>query len=285
MVKIFRATAMLVLLASIAVAQAPAVPAVPTDHYGPPSCGANVHTADPKAVERAHEEQRTGAADSHSQPSSEPMENFGIVREKLAAYADCTGTNGCYWAELDAQYKRAEEKLAAAVAQRKAGEKLALVMDIDETTLSSYCEMKREDFGYVSPIFNAWVVSPEAAVAIPGALRLFNAARAANVAVFFITGRPGIPDYASKEPTVANQTDATTRNLQAAGFHDWTGLQLRNGSENTMSTIEYKSEERRRIVFKGYRIAMSVGDQWSDLLGDPKAEVSIKLPNPFYFLP
>jgi hypothetical protein len=30
---------------------------------------------------------------------------------------------------------------------------------------------------------------------------------------------------------------------------------------------------------------MSVGDQWSDLLGDPQAEVNVKLPNPFYFLP
>jgi predicted secreted acid phosphatase len=226
-----------------------------------------------------------GASDPHALPSSEPMENFGIVREKLAAYGDCTGTNGCYWAELDAQYKRAEEKLAGLVAAKKVGEKLALVMDIDETTLSSYCEMKREDFGYIREISNAWVVSPDAAVAIPGALRLFNEARAANVAVFFITGRPGVPDYASKEPAVPNQTDATARNLQAAGFHDWTGLMLRNGSENGMPTIEYKSEDRRRIVFKGYRIAMSVGDQWSDLLGDPKAEVGIKLPNPFYFLP
>ena len=52
-----------------------------------------------------------------------------------------------------------------------------------------------------------------------------------------------------------------------------------------MHTIDYKSEERRRIVYQGYRIVLSVGDQWSDLLGEPKAEVSIKLPNPFYFLP
>jgi predicted secreted acid phosphatase len=52
-----------------------------------------------------------------------------------------------------------------------------------------------------------------------------------------------------------------------------------------MPTIEYKSAERRKIVEKGYHIVLSVGDQWSDLLGDPQAEVSVKLPNPFYFLP
>ena len=39
------------------------------------------------------------------------------------------------------------------------------------------------------------------------------------------------------------------------------------------------------IVAQGYRIILSVGDQWSDLNGDPKAEVSVKVPNPFYFLP
>jgi hypothetical protein len=60
---------------------------------------------------------------------------------------------------------------------------------------------------------------------------------------------------------------------------------LRNGSENAMPTIEYKSGERHRIADKGYRLVMSLGDQWSDLLGEPKAEISVKLPNPFYFLP
>jgi hypothetical protein len=30
---------------------------------------------------------------------------------------------------------------------------------------------------------------------------------------------------------------------------------------------------------------MSVGDQWSDLNGEPRAEISVKLPNPFYYLP
>ena len=52
-----------------------------------------------------------------------------------------------------------------------------------------------------------------------------------------------------------------------------------------MPTIAYKSGERRKIVAGGYRIIMSLGDQWSDLLGDPQADISIKLPNPFYFIP
>jgi predicted secreted acid phosphatase len=52
-----------------------------------------------------------------------------------------------------------------------------------------------------------------------------------------------------------------------------------------MATVEYKSEERKKIVDAGYRIVMSVGDQWSDLNGEPRAEISVKLPNPFYYIP
>jgi hypothetical protein len=266
------------LIGGVACAQAPVVP---TDHYGPPVCGA---TAKPDAhrmtAGAAKAEQELGAKDSHALLSDEPVENFGIERYRLADYADCVGAGGCYWADLDAQYKRAEAALAEQVKAGR-GEKLAVVMDIDETTLSSYCEMKREDFGYVGTMWNGWVVTREAAVAIPGALRLFDEAKAAGAAVFFITGRPGV------QPTNngMDQTAMTAKDLEAAGFHGWAGLALRNGDENGMQTIAYKSEERRKIAAKGYRIMLSVGDQWSDLLGEPQAGVSVKLPNPFYFLP
>jgi hypothetical protein len=276
------------LSAGIAVAQSPQVP---TDHYGPPTCP-GVHIVHGPSVADATAEQEQGAQHSNALLAAEPMENFALTRSRLADYANCTVAGVCYWADLDTQYQRAEHALAEQVqlAKQQAATshapaaKLALVMDIDETTLSSYCEMQREDYGYVGPMFNAWVVSPEAAMAIPGALRLFHEAQQAGVAVFFITGRPGVPDGSAARPG-SDQTDATKANLQAAGFHDWAGLALRNGSENLMPTIAYKSSERQRIVDRGYRIVMSVGDQWSDLLGDPQATVDVKLPNPFYFLP
>jgi predicted secreted acid phosphatase len=239
-------------------------------------------------VAAARAEQERGAADSKALLANEPLENFGIERYKLEDYADCVGDYGCYWADLDAQYDRALKALTGRVAEIRAGEhrgeRLALVMDIDETTLSSYCEMKAESFGYVGPMFNAWVVSPQAAVAIPGALRLFKRAKQEHVAVFFITGRPGVPVDPAKAAAV-DQTGATERNLKAAGFDGWEGLALRDGAENQMDTIQYKSQERQKIAARGYTIVMSVGDQWSDLLGDPQADVSVKLPNPFYFLP
>jgi acid phosphatase len=213
------------------------------------------------------------AANPSMMVAAEPMENFGVARYRLEDYADCVGTGGCYWADVDAQAKRAEAALNSLVATQKVGEKLALVLDIDETSLTNYCEMKREDYGFISVPFNEWAVSPEADMPVPGTLRLFNAARAAGVEVFFITGRPG------------QQKAATAKNLDAAGYKGWKGLALREGPQKTMATVAYKSEERKKIVDAGYRIVMNVGDQWSDLNGDAKGEVSVKLPNPFYYLP
>jgi len=248
---------------------------------GPPVCPvvagktsiSRTMTAVRPSVAAAWATAEAGAADPSVLVAAEPMENFGVARYRLEDYAECVGGGGCYWADVDAQAKRAEAALDGLVAGRKAGEKLALVLDIDETSLSNYCEMKREDYGYLSQMFNAWEVSSVANMALPGTLRLFNHARAAGVEVFFITGRPG------------EQKAATAKNLEAAGYKGWKGLSLREGPQKTMATVEYKSQERKKIVDAGYRIVMNVGDQWSDLNGEPRAEINVKLPNPFYYLP
>jgi acid phosphatase len=225
------------------------------------------------SVAAARATAEAAAADPSVLVAAEPMENFGVARYRLEDYADCVGDGGCYWADVDAQAKRAERALGGVVAGRTSGERLALVLDVDETSLSNYCEMKREDYGFLAIMFNAWEVSSEADMALPGTLRLFNKARAAGVDVFFITGRPG------------EQRAATIKNLEAAGYKGWKGLSLREGPQKTMATVAFKSEERKKIVDAGYRIVMSVGDQWSDLNGEPRAEISVKLPNPFYYLP
>jgi acid phosphatase len=214
-----------------------------------------------------------GAADPSVMIAAEPMENFGVARYRLEDYADCVGGGGCYWADVDAQARRAEFVLEKAIAERKAKEKLAMVLDVDETSLSNYCEMKKEDYGFLAAMFNQWEVSPEADMALPGTLRLFQKAVAAGIDVFFITGRAN------------EQRTATARNLDAAGYKGWKGLSLRVGAQKDMRTADYKSEERKKIVDAGYRIILNVGDQWSDLNGSSRAEVSVKLPNPFYYLP
>lgn len=274
----------MLLAVSVASAQMPQAAPVPTDHFRPPVCPGKHSSTHDRMADVARAEQEQGAALDHALPSAEPLENFSIERYRLTDYGDCVGGEGCYWADLDAQYRRAAAALDVELARRRPQEKLALVLDIDETSLSNYCEMKREDFGYILSLSTPWVLSPASAVAIPGALRLARMAEGAGVAVFFITGRPGKPKVPGTTPWT-DQTEATAKNLRAAGYPEWAGLALRNGDENGMPTIEYKSQERQRIVAGGYHIVMSVGDQWSDLLGSPAAEVSIKLPNPFYFIP
>jgi predicted secreted acid phosphatase len=236
-----------------------------------------------------------GTADPTILSTLEPT-NFGVTRYHLLDYYECVGSAGCYWNDLDAQTLRADAELTSLLAAHRAttpeaarAQKLALVLDIDETSLTSYCEEKREDFGYIPSMFDAWVVSPEASIHIPGTLRLFQHARAAGVSVFFITGRPG-------KGTPNDQTAPTARNLATAGYSDWQGLILRDLSERSLTTIAYKSLERAKLIAQGYRIILSVGDQWSDLQDPPpspenkprptsRAEISVKLPNPFYYLP
>lgn len=198
--------------------------------------------------------------------------NLGKLKIKLLAYHDCKAGSGCYETDLKHQSDLAIAFLQHRVTQAKAGEKLALVLDIDETSLSNWDEEKQDDFGYISKDWNAYVDSKKAP-AIAGTLRLFNEALKQHVSVFFITGRP------------ENQRAVTMDNLKAAGYHDWSGLALRGAHPATQTTVDYKSGERKKIVGAGYKIILNMGDQMSDLNGAPQAELSVKLPNPFYYIP
>jgi predicted secreted acid phosphatase len=104
-------------------------------------------------------------------------------------------------------------------------------------------------------------------------LRLYQEAQKQGVSVFFLTGRPEM------------QRAATERNLRAQGFQSWQQLILRSSNQASATALEYKSAARVRIVAQGYTIALSVGDQWSDLKGKPEAEFSVKYPNPYYLIP
>lgn len=205
------------------------------------------------------------------QPAVE-LRNLGTLRNQLKQYHDCIGGFGCYRDDLRAQTDRAEAALAARVAVRKPGEKVAIVFDIDETVLSNWPELEKLSMGFYQPLENEWERS-EKAEAIPGSVALYKQALASGVTVFFITGRP----EAMREVTAVN--------LRDQGMTEWKALVLRSQDEEGETAVMYKSSERRKIVAEGYTIVMSIGDQWSDLEGEPHAEMSVKLPNPFYFIP
>jgi hypothetical protein len=158
----------------------------------------------------------------------------------------------------------------------------ALVLDIDETSLTNWPNLLADNFGFIAdgpcnrlpagPCgFNDWILR-SAAAAFPPALKLFNAAKAHGVAVIFITGRPD------------KQREATLWNLDRAGFEGWAKLVTRPDRDNFPTVQAYKTAERARIEAEGYTIIASVGDQESDLAGG-HAECTFKVPNPFYFIP
>jgi hypothetical protein len=216
--------------------------------------------------------------------AGQPRNISGLKSELL--YYQCSGA-------YERDIRRVIDKAVAYVTERaRKGEKLALVLDIDETSLSNWEEMKANDFGLIedgpcslgkpdadgwrvpqSPCgFNAWILASDAKPL--DTVRLFRAARASNIAVFFITGR--------KDDDKHGVRDATTENLRKAGYSDWAELILEPGDYK--STVEqFKTEKRKEVSAHGYTIIANVGDQYSDLDGG-YAEKVFKLPNPFYFV-
>jgi 5'-nucleotidase (lipoprotein e(P4) family) len=199
--------------------------------------------------------------------------NLGKLEQQLEQYHDCkSGPYGCYATDLDRETATAIADLDRLAQRKQPTAKLAVVLDIDETALSNYAEIQQADFAYNEKAWDEWV-DQAAAPAIAGTLRFYREAEKLGVAVFFITGRP------------ESQRAVTEKNLRAVGYTQWAGLALRSGDELHMATTAYKSAERQKIVAAGYRIAVNMGDQMSDLNGTPQAEISVKLSDPFYYIP
>jgi acid phosphatase len=203
---------------------------------------------------------------------AEHLPNIDFLKGELKQYHDCTCTCGCYTKDFDGQAEKAIAFLTRRAARREQGEKLAMVLDIDETSLTNWEELLKADFAYDDKAFTVWEETAKAP-ALGGTLRLYKAAQRLGVSVFFITGRP------------EGERAATERNLKAQGYEGWQGLALRPEHPKTQSTAEYKSGERAKIVAQGYTLVLNAGDQWSDLKGKPEAEYSVKYPNPFYYIP
>lgn len=197
--------------------------------------------------------------------------NLNSVKQELKQYYSCSDAN-CYRPQLEHQADIAIKCLKDSVASAKPGELLAIVLDIDETALSNWAVELHDDFGYI-PVDSNSCVTFRCGKAISSTLRIFEEAKKDKVAVFFITGRP------------EGQRADTAANLQTEGYDSWEELYLRPEDHPKDQTVsQYKSGERAKIA-KKYRIILNVGDQMSDLVGEPQAEHSVKLPNPFYFIP
>ena len=203
-------------------------------------------------------------------PSVDAPLDLPAYRERLEAYY----YSGRYEEEIAAVADEARSYLAKRL--EEGVEKPAMVLDIDETSLSNWAEMKSLQFGYDPALWREWVETASA-YAIGPTLELARWAKGEGVELFFITGR----DEAERE--------ATEKNLIAVGYAPWHTAYLEDESqcctgESCDLAATCKSFYRKLISDQGYTIVINIGDQRSDLLGG-WAERSFKLPNPFYFVP
>ncbi|MDW4906988.1 HAD family acid phosphatase [Streptomyces sp. ADMS] len=133
------------------------------------------------------------------------------------------------------------------IAASPAGEKPAIVFDIDNTTLET-------DYGFSFP-------SPANAPV----LKVAQYAQDHGVALFFVTARPDIIK------------PVTQYNLTYVGY-DVTGLYVRNLIDLFRNVADYKTAQRVDIESKGYTIIANVGNSATDLSGG-HAEKTYKLPD------
>jgi hypothetical protein len=207
----------------------------------------------------------------------------------LQAFHDCAGGAGCYSKEQAFVLDGAMRYLDYRLEHPNGGERLAIVVDIDDTALSNWVYIRETNFVYNRSTIMEWW-KKEQDPAIPGTLALVKHALERNVAVFLISGRPEV---------LRNHTEG---NLQAAGYPAHSikatgGIFLKDPPRDPDNPCAYKTLRRRGIAEKGFTIILNVGDQYSDLEScDPagrrltgtvsfRGERLVKLPNPFYCIP
>ncbi|MEU2282361.1 HAD family acid phosphatase [Streptomyces sp. NPDC013178] len=150
-------------------------------------------------------------------------------------------------ADCQAVMSQALPYLKQRIAATKPGEKQALVLDIDNTTLET-------DFGFSYP-------QP----ANKPVLDVAKYAQDHGVSLFFVTARPGI---------IAGVTDY---NLKYVGYKV-SGLYVRGFLDLFKDVAAYKTAQRADIENKGYTIIANIGNSATDLSGG-HAEKTFKLPD------
>jgi predicted secreted acid phosphatase len=226
--------------------------------------------------------------------SGEGIPNIDSVKSTIRTYyaAGKTGianrSDSPYIDELAALTARRTRQLTRTCATAKAaGQKPAVVLDADDTTLWTYdMEDAAMHFNFDPPLQDTWVQGQKFP-ATPGMVQLVNSVGAAGCTIVGLTGRND------------GQKAATLANLAKVGYQGFTSglyftkwvsggtppLWVDCGADGTCSTVEYKSQTRKHVSKDlGYDIVANFGDQFSDLIGG-YADEQVKLPNPTYYLP
>ncbi|HET7141333.1 MAG TPA: HAD family acid phosphatase [Candidatus Limnocylindria bacterium] len=246
--------------------------------------------------------------------SADQVTNIDILRMELKNYYGApgarTGPTGDWTAPLNLASNYADEAEQVATvaskwlhAQADHSGKQAIVLDVDDTTLTTWNYELYSNWDF-NPATNGQFVTDQLFPATPGMVDLVNQAAADGYAVFFLTGRP----QAQEAATLGNLTDDNVG--VDAGYPDPTdattgvdGLFTKPAvgsypayldkpefcaaaiaANASCATIAYKSGTRAYIESQGFTIMGNFGDQFSDLEGG-FAVKTFKMPNPNYFLP
>ncbi|MGE7388296.1 HAD family acid phosphatase [Streptomyces sp. NPDC004126] len=190
-----------------------------------------------------------GAAPAASAPVPAPV-TAAAITSAPGGNAAILGIDYATWqrdvaAVVDAARPAIERRIAAA----PAGEKPAIVLDIDNSSLET-------DFHWF------WTF-PTPAIEKVRALTRYADER--GVAIFFVTARPGI---------VYSMTE---RNLKQVGY-PVSGLYVRDLPALFEQVSAYKTAKRAEIEARGYTIIANIGNNESDLVGG-HAERTVKLPD------
>ncbi|MFF5079395.1 HAD family acid phosphatase [Actinoplanes sp. NPDC000266] len=209
--------------------------------------------------------------------------NLGLVRQQIQVYY---GDKGDHVPAPDSAYAadvaRVQHELYSWLSRNTSVQRRALVLDVDDTVLSSYTYGATHEFGGYSSTgpFLDYVLGKRL-TAVFGMTTLTKWAADHGYAIFYITGRP------------TEARDITLQNLAEQGYNAPTELFTKPGTANlppylpcaaSCSTIQYKAGTRAHLKSLGYDIVANVGDQLSDLDGG-HARRSFKVPNPMYYLP
>lgn len=196
--------------------------------------------------------------------AAEP-ENLGLLKARVREYMD----SPAYFGEMEPAAKEAEALIRERAAHRAPGEKLAIVLDVDETTLSNYPLIRSRDFAYNAEQWDEWV-RKAGCPAITPVLEIHRVAVESGVTTILLTGRR------------EKWREATERNLAAVGYAG-VGMVILKPDDAKEHTGGWKARERARLAAEGWTIIANIGDQESDLEGGNSGRV-FKIPNPAYYV-
>jgi acid phosphatase len=192
--------------------------------------------------------------------SSSKPENLTVARNAVKEYYE----SGGYDKELDEVINEAKNKFE----KIEVKDNSVVIFDVDETALNNYEASVKMGFGYVYEIVNEWELSAKAP-AIPQVKSFYDYLIDRGFKIIFLTSRRN------------TEYDATYKNLIAQGYAKFDTLITRNENEYRVKSIDFKSAKRVWLTEKGYDIAGTVGDQWTDLEG-PYHGIQVKIPDYLY---